>query len=211
VSGRRSPVPGWVEPRAESTCTLVYRVIEALNDGEPEAIDADIATNLFAGLAGDTGGFRFDNVRPATFRLAATLSERGVDTAAIQQQTMHQRRRSGLDLLQRAIATVSYTPDGRIAVMKVDQAMLAETGASMSETEGFVNLLTSVVDVRYGVLLKEIEAGLWRASLRTGDGDVQKVAAQFGGGGHARAAGCTLAGDGDEAERQLVEALVAAG
>lgn len=211
VSGRRAPVPGWVEPRAESTCTLVYRVIQTLAGGDDEAIDVDIATNLFAGLAGDTGGFRFDNTRPSTFRLAGDLAERGVDTAAVQQQTLHQRHRSGLDLLQRAIAATTYTPDGKIAVMRVDQAMLAETGASLAETEGFVNLLTSVVGVRYGVLLKEMEAGTWRASLRTGDGDVQEVAAAFGGGGHARAAGCTLSGDGDEVAAQLVEALGRAG
>jgi phosphoesterase RecJ-like protein len=211
VSGRRAPVPGWVEPRAESTCTLAYRVIQELTGDDPDAIDRDVATNLFAGLAGDTGGFRFDNVRPATFHLAAELAARGVDTAAVQQDTLHRRRRVGVDLLQRALAATTYSADGRIAMMRVDQAMLAETAATLAETEGFVNLLTSVEGVQYGALLKEQEPGTWRVSLRCNDGDVQVVAAAFGGGGHARAAGCTLTGDADEVAGQILDALRAAG
>ena len=207
VSGRRTPLPGWLEDRAESTCTLVYRVIQELTGHDAAAIDETIATNLFAGLAGDTGGFRFDNVGPATFRLAADLAERGVDTATVQENTLHRRRREGLLLLQRALAATTITADGRVAVMRVDQAMLAESGASLAETEGYVNMLTAVEGVEYGALMKELEPGVWRASLRTTSGDVQAVAAAFGGGGHARAAGCTLEGDAEEVAAQLGEAL----
>jgi len=211
VSGRRAPVPGWLEDRAESTCTLIYRVIQELTEHDEDAMDEDIATNLFAGLAGDTGGFRFDNVRPATFHLAAELAEAGVDTSAVQQRTLHQRRRQGLQLLQHALAATEFTPDGRIAIMQVTQAMLAETGATMSETEGYVNMLTSVDGVRFGALMKELEPGVWRVSLRTDDGDVQEVAAAFGGGGHIRAAGCTITGEAQEVNEALREALFQAG
>lgn len=211
VSGRRAPVPGWLESRAESTCTLVYRVIQELTDRDPDAIDADIATNLFAGIAGDTGGFRFDNVKPATFRLAADLAAKGVDTAGVQRRMLHQRRRQGLVLLERALATTTFSPDGRVATMQVTQAMLAETGATMAETESFVNMLTTVEGVVYAGFLKELEPGVWRASLRSNTGDVQAVAAGFGGGGHLRAAGCTIEGDGDTVRERLVAALIHAG
>jgi phosphoesterase RecJ-like protein len=210
VSGRRAPVPGWLEDRAESTCTLVFRVIQELVDDPDEALDVDVATNIFAGLAGDTGGFRFDNTGPSTFRLAADLSERGVDTAAVQHRLLHLRRRQGLDLVARALAAVHYAGGGRVAVMAVTQADLAATGANLAETEGLVNLLTAVDGVRYAAMLKEVEENVWRASLRTHTGDVQAVAATFGGGGHQRAAGCTLAGTGDEVRTRLTEALLAA-
>jgi len=212
VSGRRAPVPGWLDARAESTCTLAYRLIEILADEDEEAIDGlitkDVATNLFAGIAGDTGGFRFDNTTPMTFRLAADLAERGVDTAGLQHTILHERRHQALSLLQLALAGSVFTGGGKVAVMRVTRDMLAGSGATMDETEGFVNILTSVSGVRYACLLKEQEPNVWRASLRTQGGDVQSVAAAFGGGGHKQAAGCTIEGDGDEVAAEVTEALL---
>lgn len=210
VTGRRAPAPGWVDSRAESTCTLVYRVIQTLAGANADPFTLDVATNLFAGLAGDTGGFRFDNVRPATFRLAADLATRGVDTAGVQHRILHQRRREGLALLQLALADLTYAGEGRVAVMRITREMVAATGAPLTETEGFVNILTAVQGVRYAALLKEIEPGVWRASLRTNAGDVQAVAARFGGGGHRAAAGCTLEGDRDAVSAAITAALLAA-
>jgi phosphoesterase RecJ-like protein len=211
VSGRRAPVAGWLESRAESTCTLAYRLIEELaGDGADDLITTDVATNIFAGLAGDTGGFRFDNTTPLTFHLAADLAERGVDTAGVQHVLLHERRRQALDLLQRALVETAYHGGGRVAVMPITQAMLAETGALMEETEGFVNILTAVAGVRYAALVKELAEGGWRVSLRTNGGDVQAVAAAFGGGGHKVAAGCTLEGDAEEVMAAVTDALLGA-
>ncbi|HOX26709.1 MAG TPA: 30S ribosome-binding factor RbfA [Candidatus Krumholzibacteria bacterium] len=210
ITGRRAPVPGWVDERAESTCTLVYRVIQALTGDDPAAIGVDLATNLFAGLAGDTGGFRFDNVRPATFRLAAELAARGVDTAGVQHRLLHQRQREGLALLQLALAGLAYAGGGRVAVMRITREMRAATRAPLTETEGFVNVLTSVAGVRYAALLKELDTGVWRVSLRANGGDVQAVAARFGGGGHRAAAGCTVEGDGDSVAAAITAALLEA-
>lgn len=210
VSGRRAPVPGWLEPRAESTCTLAYRLIQVLTDGAADAIDAEVATNLFAGLAGDTGGFRFNNVAPATFRLAGELAARGADTSEVQHRLLHQRSRAGLDLMHRALGGLVYAGDGSIAVLRVDRAMLRASGATLAESEGLVNLLTTVDGVRYAALLKEQEQGVWRVSLRSRQGDVQAVAARFGGGGHRAAAGCTIEDEGDEAQAQVIAALLEA-
>ncbi len=210
VSGRRAPVPGWLDARAESTCTLAYRVIQVLAGDDDEVLDVDVATNLFAGLAGDTGGFRFDNVGPATFRLAAELADRGVNTAELQHRLLHQRRRQGLDLMQRALASVTYAGGGRVALMRISLDDLAATSASVAETEGLVNILMSVEGVRYAALLKEIETDVWRGSLRCHDGDVQAVASAFGGGGHVRAAGCTVEGSGDDVAARMTEALLTA-
>lgn len=210
VSGRRAPVPGWLEARAESTCTLAYRVIQELGAGREDLLDADVATNLFAGLAGDTGGFRFNNVSPATFRLAGALAECGVDTAEVQHNLLHERRPEGLALMQRALQGLHYAGSGRVAVLRVTIEMLDETGATMAESEGLVNLLTTVHGVRYAALLKEEADGLWRVSLRSREGDVQAVATVFGGGGHRAAAGCTIEGDGDEVQALIVEALLGA-
>lgn len=210
VSGRRAPAPGWLDARAESTSVLAFRLIQELTGGDEQAIDADVATNLFAGLAGDTGGFRFNNVSPATFRLAGELAALGADTAEIQHRLLHQRSRQGLDLMRRALAELTYTGEGRIAVMQISARMLQESGAILAESEGLVNLLTTVEGVRYAALLREQHDRKWRVSLRSRTGDVQAVAAGFGGGGHRAAAGCTIEGAGDEVHALVVEALLKA-
>ncbi len=213
VSGRKGPEPGWVEPRSCSTCTLIHQVARALGGDpgpgrEPFGLSRDMATNIYAGLINDTGGFRFTNTHPLTFELARRLAEAGVDTAWVSRTTMHRYRRQGLALLEKVLATFTYHRGGRILTAVAEQAMLAETGGNLSDTEGFVNIATAVDGVERVAFIKELEPGVWRASLRVrGRGDVQQVAARYGGGGHKQAAGCTLTGERDEVLATLVADL----
>lgn len=215
ISGRQAPEPGWVEPRACSTCTLVHRVIEHLGQGTDDdpafELTVDMATNLYAGLLNDTGGFRFDNTGPLAFELAGRLAALGVDTARVAALTLHRHRREGLALLQQVLATFTYHADGKVAVGYASGGMLAETGAVPSDTEGFVNMAMAVEGVRMAAFLKELEPGVWRTSLRARDGgDVQAVAARHGGGGHLQAAGCTLEGDIADLAGTIASELAAA-
>lgn len=215
VSGRQAPEPGWVEARACSTCTLVHRVIEDLGAGEgddPEFdLTVDMATNLYAGLLNDTGGFRFDNTGPLAFELAGKLAALGVDTARVAALTLHRHRREGLALLQQVLGTFSYHAGGRVAVGYASGGMLADTDAAPSDTEGFVNMAMAVEGVRMAAFLKELDPGVWRTSLRSCEGgDVQTIAAGHGGGGHRQAAGCTLEGDIGELSEMLAAELAAA-
>lgn len=217
ISGRKAAEPGWVEPRSCSSCTLVHQVITTLGEGDDDLDDpafdvtVDMATNLYAGLVTDTGGFRFNNTVPFTFEFARHLSEIGVDTAAVAAQTLHRHRREGMAMLQLVLGTFDYHGDGEILIAHADRAMLAETGAYMADTEGFVNIATAVDGVRFVAFLKELDDNVWRASLRVqGEGDVQVIAARHGGGGHKAAAGCTIEGDLEEVVAGLVGDLLAA-
>jgi phosphoesterase RecJ-like protein len=221
VSGRRAPEPGWIEARSCSTCTLIHQVIVELAKGTQEGDGDDegdppfeltltMGTNLYAGLVNDTGGFRFDNTAPFSFELARRLSAMGVDTALVAKQTLHRYRRAGIELMQRVLATFTWHDRDRILSLYATRAMLAETGGSMTDTEGFVNIATAVEGVRYVIFLKEIGDDTWRASLRVrGEGDVQQVAARYGGGGHRAAAGCTIEGELDQVLADLVAQLAA--
>ncbi len=215
ITRRQTPLPGWVEPLASSATLLVLRVIEELAadpgpGGEPFDLDEAMAANLFAGLYADTGGFRFPNTLPLTFAAAEMLTARGIDTAAIAEQVLHRRRPTAVRLLRSVLDTFRYHADGRILALRATQAMLRETGAGLADTEGMVGFATGIEGVRFVVFLKELPDGRWRISLRgTGDGDVQQVAARHGGGGHRQAAGCTLEGDPDLLEAELVSALAA--
>jgi phosphoesterase RecJ-like protein len=214
TTGRRTPVPGWQEPRACSTCTLLYRTIEVLAAGaggrcQPFVFDLDMATCLYAGLYNDTGGFRFPNTLPVSFELAQRLASLGVDTAAVARQTLHRHRPEAVSLLRMVLGTFETTAQGRVLALHVDQTMLKEAKASLSDTEGLINIATATDGVQFVVFLKELQKGIWRLSLRSpGGGDVQAIAARYGGGGHRQAAGCTIEGDGAEIKQRLVADLV---
>lgn len=214
VSGRKAPEPGWVEARSCSSCTLIYQLIAELGTGDDECDDPsfpmtlDMATNLYAGLVTDTGGFRFSNTVPFTFEFARRLSAMGVDTAAVASQTLHRYRPQGVAMLQQVLATFAYHDNGQILIAHVTADMLSATGACMADTEGFVNIATAVDGVRYVAILKELEPNVWRTSLRAnGSGDVQTVAARYGGGGHQAAAGCTIEGELEVVIADLVRDL----
>ena len=216
ITSRQMPLPGWVESRACSTATLVYRLISVLGERAGDrnrgfTIDSEMATCLYAGLLNDTGGFRFPNTLPLTFELAGELAKLGVDTSAVARLTLHRYRPAGITLLQQVLQTFQYHAGGKILIMRADQEMVAAAGAVMADTEGFVNIATAVDGVAFVAFLKEIESSVWRLSLRApGGGDVQTVASRFGGGGHRQAAGCTIVGEAEEVEQKLVQELTQA-
>ncbi len=213
VSGRRVPLDGWVEPAASATALLVMRIVEELaaadGDEAGTALSVDMATNIYAGLVTDTGGFRHPNTLPLTFEAAAALASRGVDVAGVTEAVLHRRTPAGMALLQRVLATLETHGEGRIALIRADRAMLAETGARLADTESFVGFATALEGVEFVAFLKELDDRTWRVSLRApGGGDVQAVAARFGGGGHRAAAGCTLEGDLTAVSAALVPVLL---
>lgn len=217
VSGRKAPEAGWIEARSCSTCTLVYRLLDVLSTGEkttgdePFEMSLDMATNIYSGLINDTGSFRFSNTLPFTFELARRLSVMGVDTAHVARTTLHRYRQEGVALLQKVLGSFEYHADGQVLIASATRDMIDETGGVMSDTEGFVNIATSVDGVRLVAFLKEIGDDTWRASLRVrGEGDVQQIAARYGGGGHKQASGCTIEGNYEDVAATLAVELSAA-
>lgn len=160
---------------------------------------------LFAGIASDTGWFRFSNTRPTTHELAARLIRLGVDHADLYARLEQTERPQKLALLIRALDSLELVGDGRVAIMTLRAADFADTGALLEETERFVDLPQSVATVQVVVLVTETppehledRRSMIRISFRSKPGvhavNVAKLAEQFGGGGHARAAGAKVAG-----------------
>ncbi len=195
----------WLEPAAASTASLVHSIVHTA----PElTLSPEVASCCYSGLITDTGGFRFSNTTADTLKVGADLVECGADAAALAETFLHRRTPGVLRLLARVLDTFDYRFGGRVVFARMTLAMCEETGGRMADTEGFVNFATSAEGVRLVALLKEESPTRWRISLRANDPhDVQRVAAQLGGGGHAKAAGCTLDGDVDAVEARLTEAL----
>jgi phosphoesterase RecJ-like protein len=172
--------------------------------------DPRIATALFLGIATDTGWFQFSNTRPYTMRLAGRLMEAGVDTDRLYQLLYQNERAERVALQTRAQQSMELLLDDRLAVMRVRKSDFEQTRANVPDTENLINIPMQIRTVEVSILLVEpLDAGSVRVSLRSKGGvDVAKFAQQFGGGGHARAAGLKLDGSFDEAHDRVVAAMV---
>lgn len=170
-----------------STGELVYEIIAA---DDPGRIDRDIATALYVAIMTDTGSFRFSNTSPAVHRAVADLLERGrLDPSPIHAEVFDKRTPEGLRLMSRVLQTLTVAHDGRVAWMVVTPRFLQETGASIEETEGFVNWGLAVEGVVTSILFTETEPGT-KVSLRSkGAHHVHTWAQALGGGGHPNASG----------------------
>lgn len=173
-------------------------------------LDQPIAAALFLAIASDTGWFQFSNTRPYTLRLAARLIEHGVDTDSMYQHLYQNERAERVRLQTRAQQSLELLQDGRLAVMRVAKRDFAETNANVGDTENLINVPLQIRTVQVSLLFVEpTEPGPIRVSLRSkGQVDVAKFAEQFGGGGHARAAGLKLEATLQEAHDRVVEAMV---
>ena len=114
-------------------------------------------------------------------------------------------------ILRRALSTLRLSEDGRIAWMWLTLQDFLEAEAGEGDLDGIVNYARNVIGVEVGILFRQLKSGAVKVSLRSRRWvDVSDVAGSFGGGGHARAAGCTVAGTRDEVERRVLERVAEA-
>lgn len=184
-----------VEPSAASTAEIVTDVIGLWN----VPITTPIAQCLLTGIYGDTLGLRTEATTSRTMRTSADLVDAGANPAAITDALFRVKPASTVCLWERALRNTSWT--GTLIWTEVTPDSLTECGASPSEAEGLVNFLAGTEGSRVAAILYAINGG-WRVSLRSmpSDVDVAAIASEFGGGGHPRAAGCTIIGN--ETEKQ---------
>ena len=197
----------YVDSGAAATALLVLRILKALN----WPVTADIATCLFTGLATDTGFFRFENTNQEALLAAAEMVSLGVVPAKVAERVSEARPASRLRLLGRALDALQTSAEGRIVWTVLRPADYEITGCAVGDTEGIIDTLKQVEGQRVCVVLKAPEDELhWQASLRSPVVDVAEVARQFGGGGHARAAGFDAEGTLDSVLSRLTAALTSA-
>jgi bifunctional oligoribonuclease and PAP phosphatase NrnA len=193
----------WIDTSAAATGEMVYRLLAGLE----LPLTPAIATNLFTAIHTDTGSFRYSNVTPATFRIAAELVTAGADPAAVSSAIYERRATDSLRWLGESLARVQVTEDGRVAWLALPADAVPET---FIESEELVNYPRSIASVRVACLLRE-RGGQVKVSLRgKGDVDVQRIAAKFGGGGHPNAAGFTVAGSLDAVTRSVLASVAEA-
>lgn len=177
-----------VESNAASASEVVTDVL-AIWGSE---LTRDIAQCLLAGIYGDTLGLRTESTSSRTMRTAADLVDAGAHPGPIVDALFRLKPRSSVCLWERALRNVQWT--GSLIWTELTPDDFTACGASPVEAEGLVNFLTGTEGSHAAAILYANERG-WRVSMRSVDANVARIAAEFGGGGHPRAAGCTIVGD----------------
>ncbi len=210
----------YIDTTAAAVTELCAEVIESLLGLDVlDPFPPEIAEPLYLGLATDTGWFKYSNVTPDTLALASRLLSSGVNHARLYQLTEQTDEPSRPRLLGKALSSIEYHADGKIALMCLRQTDFDATGAGTEDTGGFAESVMAVAGVSVVCTLTEMSrpgqpAQLTKGSLRSKPGpgaiDVAAVTATLGGGGHARAAGVKLAMPLDQARTAILAALTSA-
>jgi phosphoesterase RecJ-like protein len=180
----------YVFPEAGATGEIVYDLLA----GGGFTLDKRIAEAIYTAVATDTGFFRYSNTSSRVLSLVAKLvAGYGISPSRIAEEVYEERSYDSLRLLGEVLSTLRLSADGKIAWMALSQQLMAAYSVPLEETENFVNYTISISGVEVGLFFKEITPGetkvSWRSRITV---DVSRLAAHFGGGGHARAAGCTI-------------------
>ena len=178
-----------VDAGASATGQVVHRLLTTID----APITADVATNLYAALFTDTGGFRHENTSERALRLGADLVAAGANPGWVALKSYKSRSVSQLKLEGLAVARLRTELGGRLIWSEITQAMLDDTGSDIQESEGVIDQLQSIDTMEIAVLFKESAPGVTKVSVRTRDPyDATAVCQPFGGGGHRRAAGAEV-------------------
>jgi phosphoesterase RecJ-like protein len=175
-----------IDPRASSTCEVVWRLLRAMGGDVP----VETATCLYAGLVTDTGRFQYEAVTPETLRLAAELREFPFDHTRLVQALYEDNATAYLRVLGTALERITVEDD--LVWTYLTQADLSDAGVHAAETDDLIDVVRTAREADVAAVLKQQRDGRFKVSVRSRGGhDVASVASTFGGGGHRLAAGYT--------------------
>lgn len=195
--------PRLVDSDASATAELVYD----LSCVAEWPIESETARALYVGLLTDTGGFRFGNTRPRVLRLAASLLEAGVDPERLYEMVYATAPAGRIRLTAEVLETLVVEENLGLSWVTVPAGALERHGVTADDLDGLVEFARSVQGTRVAMLFRHLVNGKVKVSFRSvGDFDVADFAHQFGGGGHAKASGASIAGTLDEVQQKVLSA-----
>lgn len=178
-----------LEADASSTAEVIYTLLNK------EKIDKAVAECLYTGIVHDTGVFRYSCTSPETMRIAADLMEKGIDYTTIVDESFYEKSYLQNQILGRTLLESILILDGKCIFSYVNRKMMNFYEVTKKDLDGIIEQLRQTRGVEVAIFLYEVETQKYKVSLRSKTKvDVSKIAAFFGGGGHVRAAGCTMDG-----------------
>ncbi len=179
----------WVDPTMASTAQMVYRILTSLN----VEYDKELATMNLLGIATDTGFFKYQNADVLVFKDVTELIEKGANISDISNTILDNIPLEQIYLYKDVISNLKLALNGQIAYSLLSLDMLSKYNVLPKDSPSFVENLRSIRGVEIAIVFQEYEKGSYHVSLRSKKwADVSKIALNYGGGGHPRAAGFSI-------------------
>lgn len=188
----------YLNTEAAATAEILCNLVEKLGITP----DKDLATCLYTGIYTDCGSFRYANTTPGTMRAAAKLLEYGARPNEIS-DALGTNTRANIEMLGKVLQTLAFYNDGKISTLEINSDLYDKD----VNTDNFISFARYIEGVDVAVLFKAVEPAVTRVSMRSQDTDVAAIALSFGGGGHVRAAGCTVELPLEQAKVKVLEAI----
>lgn len=187
---------------ASSTCELVFDLMDETK------ITKEIAECIYTGMVHDTGVFQYSCTSPKTMNIAGKMMEKGIDYSKIVDETFYKKTYNQNRILGQALLDSKLYLDGRCIVTYLTREQMKAFDCGPKQLDGIVNQLRVTKGTLVAIFLYENEDGTYKVSLRAnGDFNVAEIACSFGGGGHVKAAGCTMEGQIEEIIHRLLDAI----
>lgn len=191
----------FIDPTASATGEIIYDLLKEL----PVEIDKEIGSAIFVAITTDTGNFQYSNTTKKTHLIAAELCDYGVDYNEISVELYQNDRLEKLLLRTKALQEMKVFADGQAVICGVTQKILDETQGKMEETEGIIETLRNISGIEIAVFVKEIGEKKCKVSMRSKKFvNVAEMSQKLNGGGHARAAGCTVLQSFEETKETMI-------
>ena len=207
ISNVRFGHHNFIRPEASACGEVVYEIFGRFG----LKINREEATALYVSIATDTGSFKYGNNGVKSHQIASDLISTGIDIEKINDAIHGTYSLEKIQLYSLLLSRVQTTPDKTIAWVELKRDDLKRTGGTYEDSEGFIDFLKYIREVQFCFFMSELdgrERGKVRVSFRSkGDYDVSRVAVYFGGGGHKKAAGCTIAGSLEEVAKKILNEI----
>ncbi len=195
---------GWIEPDAGATAEMVHRLLVHLD----WPINGPVAEALYTGIVTDTGRFQYSSTSPQTHDIAAHLLQRGVEPDRIGQQLFASSPFAYLAVAGAVLSRAQLEPELGLVWSVLEEADLERAGIGYEAADGLIDLIRIAEEAGVACLLREVDGGRMKGSLRSrGEVDVGAIAQRLGGGGHHNAAGFTITATPADAIELVREAL----
>lgn len=210
VSNVRFGHYNYIQPSASAAGEVIYDIFKHFK----MKLNREEATALYVSISTDTGSFKYSNTTVKSHQIASELIQTGIDIEKINDSLYATYSLEKIQLYSLLLGKVQTSSDGTIAWVGLTRNDLKKTGATYEDTEGFIDFLKYIREVQFAFFMSEMDGpgrDQVRVSFRSkGDYDVAQIAVHFGGGGHKKAAGCTIAGTLEKATQMILDEIEAA-
>lgn len=194
----------FVDEHASSTCEIVFELLQYWGI----TVSQRAADALYTGICTDTGCFRYSNTTAASLRVAAKLMDCGARAEEINRTMFEIKSFARLSLERIVLDEMKFYYENRCCLVTVTNAMMLQAKADESTFDGIPAMTRMVEGVQIGVTIREKDSMHYKISFRTSqEVDASALAACFNGGGHVRAAGCTMEGTLEEVHDRLLDEI----